>query len=148
LNITSIPTLTEHDIHVFVGKQNFSKGLQAVRNGAIISPAQQGMILKAYCYGSLPELYHVHVAFEETHITTALCSCSTETGRDGKRRCEHVGRIALRLAFAPGNIHSDGQYRYHPRATKQGLVTHSRQAVASEATRGGMATHDATSPRP
>lgn len=37
--MTSIPTLPEHDMHVFVGKHNLLKGQQAVRNGAIISPA-------------------------------------------------------------------------------------------------------------
>jgi hypothetical protein len=75
----SIPVLTEQDIHVFVEKHNFSQGQKSVHNGAIVSPVQQDMTLKAYCYGSLPEPYHVHVAFEETHITTALCSCSTES---------------------------------------------------------------------
>ena len=93
--MTNIPTLIEHAMHVFVGKQNLLKGQHLVLNGAIISPAQQGMILKAYCYGSLPEPYHVHVTFEETHITTALCSCSTETGKDGKRGCEHAAALLL-----------------------------------------------------
>ncbi len=99
--MTSIPTLTEHDIHVFVGKQNLLKGQQSVRNGAIVSPTQQEMLLKAYCYGSLPEPYHVHIAFEETHITTALCSCSTETGRDGKHRCEHVAAVLFAWHLHP-----------------------------------------------
>jgi hypothetical protein len=32
--------LTERDIRRFVGKQNFSKGLLSVRNGAIVGPVR------------------------------------------------------------------------------------------------------------
>jgi len=93
--MTRIPTPTKHDIAIFVGKQNLLKGQQSVRNEAIVGPALQGMTLKAYCYGSLPEPYRVQVAFDETHITTALCSCSADTPRDGKHGCEHAAALLL-----------------------------------------------------
>ena len=97
----SIPVLTEHDIRIFVGKQNFSKGLQSVHNGAIVSPAQQGMALKAYCYGSLPEPYRVQVACDDTCIVAALCSCSEDTLRDGKQGCEHAAALLLAWHIQP-----------------------------------------------
>jgi hypothetical protein len=45
--MSTIPTITKHDIRTFVGEQNFLKGQQAVRDGAIVDPAQQAMALKA-----------------------------------------------------------------------------------------------------
>ena len=61
--MSAIPTLAEQKIRTFVGEQNFQKGQQLVRDGAIINPEQQAMALKAYCYGSLPEPYRVQVAW-------------------------------------------------------------------------------------
>src|SRR5260221_1566955 len=45
--VSTIPTITKHDIRTFVGQQG-------VRDGAIVDPVQQGMMLKAYWYSSLP----------------------------------------------------------------------------------------------
>ena len=97
----SIPVLTEHDIRIFVGKQNFSQGQQSVHNGAIVNPVRQGMSLKAYCYGSLPEPYHVQVAFDDTSITTTLCSCSGDTVIDGKCGCQHAAALLLAWHMQP-----------------------------------------------
>lgn len=36
-----LPTITERDIRAFVGEQNFLKGWQYVRDGAIINLQQQ-----------------------------------------------------------------------------------------------------------
>jgi tetratricopeptide (TPR) repeat protein len=98
----SIFAPTERDISRFVGKQNFSKGQQSVRNGAIVGPVRQGTTLKAYCYGSLPEPYCVQVAFDDASITTTLCSCPGDTSRDGKRTCEHVATLLLTWHMQPG----------------------------------------------
>ncbi len=87
--------LTEQKIRTFVGEQNFQKGQQGVRDGAIVNPEQQGMTLKAYCYGSLPEPYRVQVTFDSTGITAALCSCSTGTPSYGTRGCEHAAALLL-----------------------------------------------------
>jgi hypothetical protein len=54
--MSTIPMVTEQKIRTFVGEQNFLKGQQGVRDGAIVNPEQQAMALKAYCYGSLPAL--------------------------------------------------------------------------------------------
>src|SRR5260370_33070405 len=93
--MSTIPMLTEQKIRTFVGEQNFLKGQQGVRDGAIVNPEQQAMALKAYCYGSLPEPFHVQVAFDDTGITTTLCSCSTGTATDGNRGCEHTAALLL-----------------------------------------------------
>jgi len=93
--MSAIPPLSVQDIRRFVGEQNVLKGQQSVRNGAIVSPVQQGMTLKAYCYGSLPEPCRVQVAFDDTSITTTLCSCSGDTSRDRKRGCEHAAVLLL-----------------------------------------------------
>ncbi len=62
--MSSILTLTEQTIRTFVGEQNFHKGQQGVREGAIVNPEQQAMALKASCYGSLPEPFRVQVTFD------------------------------------------------------------------------------------
>jgi hypothetical protein len=93
--MTTIPTLTEQNIRTFVGEQNFQKGQQHVRGGAIVNPEQQAMALKAYCYGSLPEPYRVQVTFDGTSITATLCSCSTGTPTYGTRGCEHAAALLL-----------------------------------------------------
>jgi len=95
--MSAIPKLTEQNIRTFVGEQNFQKGQQLFRNGAIVSPEQQAMALKAYCYGSLPEPFRVQVTFDDIGITTTLCSCSTGTPTDTNRGCEHA--VALLLAW-------------------------------------------------
>ena len=74
--MSTIPTITKHDIRTFVGEQNFLKGQHSVRDGAIVNPEQQAMALKAYCYGSRPEPFRVQVTFDGSGITASLCSCS------------------------------------------------------------------------
>ena len=91
--MSTIPTITKHDIRTFVGEQNFLKSQQHVRDGAIVNPEQQAMALKAYCYGSLPEPFRVQVTFDDSGITTTLCSCSTGTPTDGNRGCEHAAAL-------------------------------------------------------
>ncbi len=93
--MSTIPTLTEQTIRTFVGEQNFQKGQQLVHDGAIVYPEQQAMALKAYCYGSLPEPYHVQVTFDGTGITIAFCSCSASTPAYGNRGCEHTAALLL-----------------------------------------------------
>ena len=47
--MNTIPIFTEQRIRTFVGEQNFLKGQQGVRDGAIVNPVQQGMALKGIC---------------------------------------------------------------------------------------------------
>jgi hypothetical protein len=39
--MTTIPTITRHDIRTFVGEHNFQKGQQLAHDGAILNPEQQ-----------------------------------------------------------------------------------------------------------
>ena len=85
-------------------KQNFLKGQQYVRDGAIVDPVLQGMLLKAYCYGSLPEPYRVQVAFDGTGISTALCSCPVGTPTYGNRGCKHIAALLLTWQEQPETL--------------------------------------------
>ena len=87
--------LTEQKIRTFVGEQNFLKGQQGVRDGAIVNPEQQAMALKACCYGSLPEPFRVQVTFDGSGITASLCSCSGGTPAYGNCGCEHAAALLL-----------------------------------------------------
>lgn len=93
--MSTIPMLTEQNIRTFVGEQNFLKGQQLVRDGAIVNPEQQAMALKAYCYGSLPDPFRVQVTFDGSGITASLCSCSGGTPAYGDRGCEHAAALLL-----------------------------------------------------
>jgi len=93
--MSTMPNLTERDVRAFVGEQNFLKGQQYMRDEAIVDPVQQGMWLKAYCYGSLPEPYRVQVTCDDSGITTALCSCSAGTSVYMNRHCEHAAALLL-----------------------------------------------------
>ena len=91
--MSAIPTLTEQNIRTFTSEQNFQKGQQLVRDGAIVNPEQQAMTLKAYCYGSLPEPYRVQVTFESSRISSYLCSCPAGASVYANRGCEHAAAL-------------------------------------------------------
>src|SRR5437588_5655467 len=93
--MSTTPPITKHDNRTFVGEQNFLKGQQYMHDWAIVDPVQQGMSLKAYCYGSLPEPYRVQVTYDDSGITTALCSCSAGTAVYMNRHCQHVAALLL-----------------------------------------------------
>ena len=106
--MSPIPPIAEQDIRHFIGEQSFLKGLQYFQNGAILHPVRQGMTLKAYCYGSLPDPYHVQVTCDETGIAAALCSCPVGTPTYGRPWVQTCRCIAADMARATGNIHQDG----------------------------------------
>jgi hypothetical protein len=87
--------VTEHKIRTIVSEQNFQKGQQLVRDGAIVHPEQQAMALKAYCYGSLPEPYCVQVTFNGSRINSYLCSCPAGASVSANRSCEHAAALLL-----------------------------------------------------
>ncbi len=93
--MNTLPTITEQDIRTFVGEQNFLKGEQAVRDGAIVHPVRQGRSLKAYCYGSRSEPYRVQVTLDDTGIAAASCTCSGDVPAYESRGCEHAAALLL-----------------------------------------------------
>lgn len=131
--MSTIPTLTEQNIRTFVGEQNFQKGQQHVRDGAIINPEQQAMALKAYCYGSLPEPYRVQVTFDGTGTTAALCSCSTGTPTYGNRGCEHTAALLLAWKEQPEAFtHMDDIDTILERQSKAQLITLIKQLLQQQ----------------
>ncbi|MFL5707228.1 MAG: SWIM zinc finger domain-containing protein [Ktedonobacteraceae bacterium] len=131
--MSTIPTLTEQNIRIFVGEQNFQKGQQHVRGGAIVNPEQQAMALKAYCYGSLPEPYRVQVTFDGTGITAALCSCSTGTPTYGNRGCEHAAALLLAWNVQPEAFtHMDDIDTILERQSKAQLITLVKQLLQQQ----------------
>src|SRR5438093_5911845 len=99
--MTTIPTITRHDIRTFIGEQNFQKGQQLAHDGAILNPEQQAMALKAYCYGSLPEPYRVQVTFDGSRINSYLCSCPAGTSVDANMllHCSLCGSSSRKHSF-------------------------------------------------
>jgi uncharacterized Zn finger protein len=93
--------VTEQKIRTFVGEQNFQKGQQLFRDGAIVNPEQQAMALKAYCYGSLPEPYRVQVTFDGSRINSYLCSCPAGASVYANRGCEHAAALLLAWTKQP-----------------------------------------------
>lgn len=131
--MTTIPTITRHDIRTFVGEQNFQKGQQLAHDGAILNPEQQGMTLKAYCYGSLPEPYRTQVTFDGTGITAVLCSCSTGTLSYGTRRCEHAAALLLSWKEQPeAFIHTDDIDTILERQSKAQLIKLVKQLLQKQ----------------
>jgi hypothetical protein len=131
--MNTIPTITRHDICTFVGEQNFLKGQQHNRAGAIVNPVQLGTELKAYCYGSLPEPYRVQVTWNDTGIIAALCSCSAGTPTDGNRGCEHAAALLLAWTEQPEAFsHMDDIDTILERQSKAQLITLVKQLLQKQ----------------
>ncbi|HLQ30453.1 MAG TPA: SWIM zinc finger family protein [Ktedonobacteraceae bacterium] len=94
--MSTIPTLTEKDIRVLVSEQAFQQGRQYYHDGAIFDAFHQGMALKAYCHGSVPQPYRVQVTFDTTGNTTATCTCQGDNRAMLKGYyCKHVAALLL-----------------------------------------------------
>src|SRR5437588_1163971 len=131
--MSTTPTITKHDIRTFVGEQNFLKGQQYMHDGAIVDPVQQGMSLKAYCYGSHPEPHRVQVTFDGTGITAALCSCSTSTPTYRNRGCEHAAALLLAWNEQPETFtQTDGIDTILERQSKAQLITLIKQLLQKQ----------------
>ena len=126
--MSTIPTITKQDIRTFVGEQNFLKGQQYMHDGAIVDPVQQGMSLKAYCYGSLPEPYRVQATYDDSGITTALCSCSAGTAVYMNRHCQHAA--ALLLAWDVALKAAERTEETYPRASLDLYQQHVERLIA------------------
>jgi uncharacterized Zn finger protein len=91
-----IPTLTEKDIRAITGESNYHKGQQYYHDGAIFDAFHQGMTLKAYCHGSVPQPYRVQVTFDATGNTTATCTCQADNRAMLKGYyCKHIAALLL-----------------------------------------------------
>ena len=131
--MTTIPTITRHDIRTFIGEQNFQKGQQLAHDGAILNPEQQAMALKAYCYGSLPEPYRVQVTFDGSRINSYLCSCPAGTSVYANRGCEHAAALLLaRIEQPEAFIQTDDIDTILERQSKAQLITLIKQLLQKQ----------------
>ncbi len=71
----NVPKLTEDAIRQWTDSATFGRGRDYYRNGYILRPRRQGMLLKAQCLGSQPTPYRVQVTLNEQGIASATCSC-------------------------------------------------------------------------
>ncbi|MBS3778619.1 MAG: SWIM zinc finger family protein, partial [Candidatus Thermoplasmatota archaeon] len=83
--------LSEHDIQKWVSSRSFERGFRYYKNKVITDAKRQGMMIKAYCYGSMPQPYRVSVQFDADGITQADCSCPVGSGG----HCKHVAALLL-----------------------------------------------------
>jgi uncharacterized Zn finger protein len=131
--MTTIATITRHDIRTFVGEHNFQKGQQLAHDGAILNPEQQASTLKAYCYGSLPEPYRVQVTFDGSRINTYLCSCPAGTSVYANRGCEHAAALLLTWIEQPeAFVQTDDIDTILERQSKAQLITLVKQLLQKQ----------------
>jgi len=83
--------ITENKIRRRVGERSFGRGKRYYEQGAIMSPWLQGDTLRAKCWGSMPQPYHIWVELGQGGIESGECSCPV--GSDG--HCKHVAALLL-----------------------------------------------------
>ncbi|MEM0499160.1 MAG: SWIM zinc finger family protein [Methanothrix sp.] len=86
-----LPDLSEDDVRALVGPRSFERGYRYFLDGAVFDTRLQGMRLRAYCEGSQPQPYRVHVTFGPDGIKESRCSCPV--GGDGD--CKHIAALLL-----------------------------------------------------
>jgi uncharacterized Zn finger protein len=83
--------ITKSQIRSRVGEPSFTRGKRYYEQGAIMSPWLQGDTLKAQCWGSRPQPYHIWVRLGPDGIEAGECSCPVGSGG----ACKHVAALLL-----------------------------------------------------
>lgn len=121
--------ITERAIRTWVGDRSFSRGQQYHKQGAVTSPWQQGDILKAKCWGSTPQPYHIWVQVTPDGIESGTCSCPV--GADG--RCKHVAALLLCWLHEPDSFQEvEPLEKVLHRREKDDLILLIRQMIARQ----------------
>ena len=89
----AIPKVTESMIRAGAEPENFRRGEEYYRDGAISNAAIQGSSLSGECAGTYAPYYRVQVDLDEAGIAGASCTCLYEYGG----YCKHI--VALLLAY-------------------------------------------------
>lgn len=92
--------ITENKIRSRVGERSFGRGKRYYEQDAIMSPWLQGDILKAKCWGSMPQPYHIWVQLGQDGIESGECSCPVGSGG----LCKHVAALLLTWLHDPGSF--------------------------------------------
>ena len=93
--MTNLPELTENDIRSWTDSTTFGRGTDYYRNGYILHPRRQGMMLKAQCLGSQPTPYRVQATLNAQGIAMATCSCPVGFA------CKHTVALLLTWVHKP-----------------------------------------------
>ena len=94
----NFPKLTEADVRAWTGHRDFERGHGYYRSGNIQHPQQQGLVLKAQCFGSMSTPYRVQVTLTESGIGEGGCSCPVGY------RCKHTVALLLTWIHNPATF--------------------------------------------
>lgn len=83
--------ISDDDIRQWVSSKSYERGFRYYKNNVVTDPKRQGMMIKAYCHGSMPQPYCVCVHFDADGIAEADCSCPVGSGG----HCKHVAALLL-----------------------------------------------------
>ncbi len=120
-----LPRLTEARVRELASEKSFERGQTYYRDGGVLEPVHQEMVLRAQCEGSDYEPYQVSATLAEDGIAETSCMCPYDYGGI----CKHV--VALPLTY----VQEPKTFRFIPSLATllAGAIYH---AVLDEAVRG------------
>ena len=92
--------ISQGDVERWVGSASFKKGQAYFHQETIFNSRRQGQVLKARCWGSQAEAYHVEAKLGSREILSAKCSCPVGAGG----RCKHVAALLLTWLDEPDDF--------------------------------------------
>jgi uncharacterized Zn finger protein len=120
-------TITENQIRSRVGERSLSRGRRYYEQGAIMSPWLQGDTLKAQCWGSRPQPYHIWVQLGPDGIKAGECSCPV----GGGGACKHVAALLFTWLHKPDSFQeTEPLEKALAQRDKQDLIYLIRQMIA------------------
>lgn len=88
--------LTEDDIQSWTDSGSYHRGYGYFQDGAILNPRRQNNVLKAQCWGSMPQPYRVQVTLDaQGGIASGTCSCPVGYA------CKHTVALLLTWIHEP-----------------------------------------------
>ena len=119
--------ITENKIRSWVGERSFARGKRYYEQGAIMSPWLQENTLKAKCWGSMPQPYHIWVQLGPDSIESGECSCPVGDGG----HCKHVAALLLDWLHDPDSFQEiEPLEKALSRREKSDLIQLIRQMIA------------------
>lgn len=95
----SIPKITEEKVKNWFDSRSFSRGKSYYRNGRVLQPKVQGMVLKSQCAGTSYAAYRVQVSIaEQGNKISTDCSCPLGGA------CKHCVALLLQWVHEPDSF--------------------------------------------
>jgi uncharacterized Zn finger protein len=88
---TKLPKVRTEQIRERVGDRKFPESERYYRSEALSDLRRQGLTLKGFCQGQMPQPYRVEVTLGGRGVASADCSCPVGDGG----YCKHVGAMLL-----------------------------------------------------